>query len=75
MIVFLFSVKERFLWVSNDFLSILAPGSYDIEKGEKTVHQASPAYSIGKKYKDKKPEDVPGQMNAFLLFCKSIPIK
>lgn len=37
-----------------------APGSYDVEKVEKTVHQSSPAYSIGKKYKEKRPEDIPG---------------
>lgn len=54
----------------NVLTNIIAPGSYDVDKGEKTVHQASPAYSIGKKYKDRKPEDIPGKRNILLfLFC------
>ena len=37
-----------------------APGSYDVEKVEKTVHQSSPAYSFGVKYKEREQEHLPG---------------
>lgn len=47
------------------FYFYIAPGSYDVEKVnvDKTVssHQAAPAYSFGQKYKDKRPDDVPGK--------------
>ena len=41
----------------------LAPGSYDVEKVEKTVHQSSPAYSFGIKYKEHQQENLPGMMS------------
>lgn len=45
---------------------IVAPGSYDIEKAEKKVHQASSAYSFGVKYRDQKTDVIPG-MNSFYI--------
>lgn len=47
-------------------LLLSAPGSYDIEKAEKKVHQASSAYSFGVKYKDQKLDDVPGKWKIYL---------
>ena len=46
----------------------LAPGSYDVEKVEKTVHQSSPAYSFGIKYKEHQQENLPGMISGILLF-------
>lgn len=43
------------------FILFSAPGSYDIEKSEKTVHQSSSAYSFGVKYKEHRTEDIPGK--------------
>ncbi len=40
-----------------------APGSYDVEKVEKTVHQKSPAYSFGVKYKDTQVSETPGKLH------------
>lgn len=48
------------------FASFTAPGSYDVEKVEKNVHQSSPAYSFGVKYKEQKEENLPGTL--LLLF-------
>lgn len=39
----------------------LAPGSYDVEKSEKIVHQSSGAVTFGIKYKDQKLDDIPGK--------------
>ena len=39
-----------------------APGSYDVEKADKKIHESSPAYSLGVKYKEQKPEDIPGNL-------------
>lgn len=41
------------------FVFPLAPGSYDVEKADKAIHQAS-AISFGVKYKDQKLDDIPG---------------
>lgn len=49
-----------FKTVYNLFIYFAAPGSYDVEKADKKIHESSPAYSLGKKYKEKKPEDMPG---------------
>ena len=38
-----------------------APGTYDVEKADKKVHESSPAYSIGIKPKDVKTDEVPGK--------------
>lgn len=38
-----------------------APGAYDVEKAERKIHESSPAYSIGIKPKESKPEDMPGK--------------
>lgn len=46
--------------MSSWFLLSLAPGSYNVEKADKKIHESSPAYSLGKKHKDKKPEQMPG---------------
>lgn len=43
------------------YLEISAPGSYDVEKAEKIIHQSSGAITFGIKYKDQKPEDIPGK--------------
>lgn len=40
---------------------VAAPGSYDVEKVDKTLLQSSPAYSFGQKHKDLKPDDIPGK--------------
>lgn len=42
------------------YLLVLAPGSYDVEKADKKIHGSSPAYSLGVKYKDQKPDEIPG---------------
>lgn len=39
---------------------LLAPGSYDVEKADKKIHESSPAYSLGVKYKEPKSDDIPG---------------
>lgn len=41
-------------------LLYLAPGSYDIEKAEKSIKQSSGAVSFGIKYKEPKPDNIPG---------------
>lgn len=41
------------------FLLLLAPGSYDVEKADKAIHQTS-AISFGVKYKDQKLDNIPG---------------
>lgn len=38
----------------------VAPGSYDVESVERTVHQSSPAYTFGHKYKEERHENLPG---------------
>lgn len=37
-----------------------APGAYDVEKAEKVIQQSTGAITFGIKYKDPKPDDVPG---------------
>lgn len=41
--------------------TISAPGSYDVEKSEKIIHQSSGAVTFGIKYKEQKPDDIPGK--------------
>ena len=41
-------------------LVFAAPGSYDIEKSEKIIHQSSGAVTFGIKYKEQRPDDIPG---------------
>lgn len=49
-------------WEVISFVLIhLAPGSYDIEKSEKIIHQSSGAVTFGIKYKEQKPDDIPGR--------------
>lgn len=53
----------------------LAPGSYDVEKSEKIVHQSSGAITFGIKYKDQKPDDIPGKSDVLyeaFLFVKNV---
>lgn len=45
---------------------LTAPGSYDVEKADKKVHESSPAFSLGVKYKESKPEDIPGNTYTFI---------
>ena len=49
---------------------LITPGSYDVDKVEKTVHQSSPAYSFGLKYKDTKSDDIPGEHLKFYITNK-----
>lgn len=44
------------------FIYFTAPGSYDIEKAEKRVHESSSAYSFGMKYKEQKTDEIPGKI-------------
>lgn len=49
--------------VVNDlYYSLLftAPGAYDVEKADKKIHNTSPAYSLGVKYKEQRPDEIPG---------------
>ena len=48
-------------------LFIIAPGSYEIEKAEKRVHESSSAYSFGIKYKEQKFDDIPGKTFVSIL--------
>lgn len=48
------------LVIINVMLIFPAPGSYDVEKADKKVHESSPAYSLGIKHKERRPEDIPG---------------
>lgn len=43
-------------------VTISAPGSYDVEKSEKIIHQSSGAVTFGIKYKEQKPDDIPGKI-------------
>lgn len=43
--------------ISNCFI---APGTYDVEKAEKVTQQSTGAVVFGIKYKDPKPDDIPG---------------
>lgn len=43
------------------WISFSAPGSYDVEKAERTIHQSSGAISFGIKYKDQKIDNIPGK--------------
>lgn len=61
--------KEKFnmflncslLKIKNQFIYIFsAPGSYDVEKSEKIIHQSSGAITFGIKYKEQQPDDIPG---------------
>lgn len=47
----------------------LAPGSYDIEKAEKSIKQSSGAVTFGIKYKEPKPDNIPGTFEFILKFC------
>lgn len=56
-------------------LLFLAPGSYDVEKSEKIVHQSSGAITFGIKYKDQKHDDIPGKSDVlydFPSFCSKM---
>lgn len=49
-------------WEIISFILIhLAPGSYDVEKSEKIIHQSSGAVTFGIKYKEQKLDDFPGK--------------
>lgn len=47
----------------------LAPGSYDIEKAEKSIKQSSGAVTFGIKHKEPKPDTIPGTFDLILKFC------
>lgn len=52
------------------YYTIPAPGSYDVEKADKKIHESSPAYSLGVKYKEQKPDEIPGNryINFFMTY-------
>lgn len=65
----LLSKKKLFIFETNTkTLIFIAPGSYDVDKAEKKVHQSSSAYSFGVKYKDQKADDIPGDCKLIILF-------
>lgn len=39
---------------------LTAPGTYDVEKAEKVIQQSTGAVTFGIKYKEPKPDDIPG---------------
>lgn len=43
------------------YFLLAAPGSYEVEKAEKSVHESASAYSFGVKYKDQKLDNIPGE--------------
>lgn len=57
-------LKLRINFVSLN--SAAAPGSYDVEKADKKIHESSPAFSLGVKYKEPKQENIPGNE---CIFC------
>lgn len=57
------------------FFYNLAPGSYDVEKADKKIHESSPAFSLGVKYKEPKPEEIPGKYIYDLLFQMTVIIQ
>lgn len=40
-----------------------APGTYDVEKAEKATHQSTGGIIFGIKYKDPKPDEIPGNFS------------
>lgn len=48
-------------------MSHIAPGTYDVEKADKKIHESSPAYSLGVKYKEPKLEEIPGNTLIFYI--------
>lgn len=50
----------------------LAPGSYDIEKAEKSIKQSSGAVTFGIKHKEPKPDTIPGTFISILKFCMGL---
>lgn len=43
------------------FFSYTAPGTYDVEKSEKILQHHTGAVTFGIKYKEHKPDDIPGK--------------
>lgn len=68
----LFFVNLLLLYFDHNYIIFYetAPGQYDIEKAEKTIHHQSGAVTFGIKYKDQKPDDIPGTFHLFLLCYK-----
>lgn len=55
---------DFFFFHFNDIVfsfGFLAPGTYDIEKAEKVIHQSPGAVTFGIKYKEPKPDEIPGK--------------
>ena len=69
---------KKYYWEIISALFSIAPGAYDVEKSEKIIHQSSGAITFGIKYKDQKPDDIPGKDEFTILklelFC-SINLK
>lgn len=63
------NILLRFKHFLNKSSNLAAPGSYDIEKSEKVIHQSSGAITFGIKYKEQKPDDTPG-INPFFQFIQ-----
>lgn len=54
----------------NIFFCLLAPGSYEVEKAEKSIHQSKGAITFGVKYKEQKVEDIPGKIDFLALILR-----
>lgn len=50
------------------FCCILAPGSYDVDKADKKIHESSPSYSIGTKHREQKHDDIPGNFHYYFFY-------
>ena len=46
----------------------LAPGTYDVEKAERVLHQSTGAVSFGIKYKEPMPDDIPGNISDHISY-------
>lgn len=64
--LFLISFRKSFTNYFSNFY--IAPGSYDVEKADKKIHESSPAYSLGVKYKEPKQEEIPGNTRNYFHF-------
>lgn len=55
-----YSHKNFFNNVTALLLILTAPCAYDVEKAEKVTQQSTGAVTFGIKYKEPKPDEIPG---------------